>query len=141
MAYDEKLVERIRKAFPAGSKAVEKKMFGGVAFLLDGKMTVGVLGDELIARVPPEENDALVRRPHARQFDYTGRPMKGWIYIAPAGLKTPASLKGWIETAVGFARALPAKTPKKRPPPKLPGRRARTRESVAAPSGRRVVRD
>ena len=84
-------------------------MFGGVAFLLNGNMCVGVHGSELIIRLAPEDTDTALKQANTRRFDLTGRPMKGWILVKPAGLKTGAQLGKWIEVAVKFARALPAK--------------------------------
>ena len=84
-------------------------MFGGVGFLLNGNMCVGVHGSELIVRLAPEDTDAALKQANTRRFDLTGRPMKGWILVKPAGLKTDAQLGKWIEVAVKFADALPAK--------------------------------
>jgi len=83
-------------------------MFGGIAFLLKGNMLVGVHKDALIARIPPDDTDAALREKHARVFDITGRPMRGWILVEPAGIAGPG-LERWIERALAFVRTLPAK--------------------------------
>ncbi len=109
MAFDEQLAVRVRESFGKRKGLVEKKMFGGVGFLLNGNMCVGVYKSELIVRLPPEDADSAVKEPNVRIFDITGRPMKGWILVAPAGLKTAAKLSKWIEVAAKFAGSLPAK--------------------------------
>jgi len=109
MAFDERLAQRIRSSLGRRKGFAEKKMFGGVGFLLNGNMCVGVHGSELIVRLAPEETDGALKQANTRRFDLTGRPMKGWILVKPAGLKTDAQLGKWIEVAAGFAGALPAK--------------------------------
>jgi len=108
VAYDEKLADRVRKQLAKRRGVAEKKMFGGLAFLLNGNMSVGLHGDELIVRLDPEETDAALARPHTRIFDITGRPMKGWILVKPAGLVGDA-LAGWVRTGVSYAESLPPK--------------------------------
>lgn len=109
MAYDEGLAQRIREMLAARTDAFEMRMFGGIAFLLGGNMAVGVVKDDLMVRVGPEAYDALVALPHARPMDFTHRPMKGFLYIAPEGVETDADLRRWIEHGVAFASSLPAK--------------------------------
>ena len=109
MAFDERLAERIRGSLGRRKGFAEKKMFGGVGFLLHGNMCVGVHGSELIVRLAPEETDAVLKQANTRRFDLTGRPMKGWILVEPAGLRTDAQLGEWIAVAAKFAGALPAK--------------------------------
>jgi hypothetical protein len=109
MAYDEKFAARIRKALGPRKGLVAKQMFGGIAFLLNGNMCVGIHKDELIVRLAPDETDAALAKPHTRVFDLTGRPMKGWILVAPKGIATDAQLAKWIAIAATYARALPAK--------------------------------
>jgi len=84
-------------------------MFGGLAFLLNGNMSVGLHGAELIVRIDPEETDAALAKPHTRIFDITGRPMKGWILVKPAGTAGEAALAEWVGLGVGYAASLPAK--------------------------------
>src|SRR5262245_32768284 len=109
MAFDERLAARIRGALGRRKGLAEKTMFGGVAFLLNGNMCVGVHKSELIVRVAPAETDAALAQRHTRRFDLSGRPMKGWILVDPAGLKTDAQLTYWIQTATKYAGSLPAK--------------------------------
>src|SRR5215207_2069785 len=96
MAFDEKLAERIRKQLASVPGVVEKRMFGGIAFLLNGNMCAGVHKDALMVRLDPAATDAALKQPHTRIFDLTGRPMKGWILVDPEGVKTAAGLKKWV---------------------------------------------
>jgi hypothetical protein len=109
VAVDEELAARVRDVLPPEKGLVEKRMFGGLAFLLSGNMCCGVHGDELIVRLDPGEADEALREPHARVFDLTGRPMKGWVLIGPGGLSTDGDLRGWVGRGVEFARSLPSK--------------------------------
>lgn len=109
MAFDERLAERIRGSLGRRKGLAEKKMFGGIAFLLNGNMCVGVHKSELIVRLAPEETDAALAQLHTRRFDLTGRPMKGWILVEQAGLNTDAKLGKWVQVAAKYAAALPAK--------------------------------
>ena len=110
MAYDEGLAQRLRDYFDSqGIGVVEKKMFGGLAFMLDGNMCVGVLGETLMARVGKDRHDAALERPHARPMDFTGRPMKGFLYVDPAGYEADEALVGWVELCMAFVRTLPPK--------------------------------
>jgi TfoX/Sxy family transcriptional regulator of competence genes len=109
MAYDEGLAERIRGVLDDREGVVEQKMFGGVAFMMRGHMCVGIVKDELMVRVGPEAYDALVRQPHARTMDFTGRPMKGLLFVAAEGLERDSDLERWVERGLGYAASLPAK--------------------------------
>ena len=109
MAFDESLAARIRDALASKKGVEEKKMFGGVGFLLHGNMLVGVWKDSLIARLGPDEGEAALREPHVRVFDITGRAMKGWVLVEPEGVEDDDQLKDWIERALKFVKALPAK--------------------------------
>jgi hypothetical protein len=109
MAYDERLAERIREAVKGEKGVTEKAMFGGIAWLRGGNMFVGTLKDELMVRVGKDAHDAEVRRPHARIMDFTGRPMKGYLIIAPAGVKRVAAVKAWADRALEHVSTLPAK--------------------------------
>ena len=109
MAYDEKLAARIREAVRGEPGVTEKAMFGGLAFLLRGNMAVGITGDELMVRVGPNASDEALARPHTRVFDMTGRPMKGWVLVEPAGTRTKRQLSSWVGRGVRFAHSLPAK--------------------------------
>jgi len=108
MSYNLKLAERIRSELN-GMPFVEKKMFGGAGFLLNGNLACGVNKDNLIVRVDPEKHSALLKRPHVKPFDLTGRPMKGWLVVEEAGVKTAKQLSAWIKEGVEFALTLPPK--------------------------------
>ena len=108
MAYNLKLAERIRSELD-GIPVVEKKMFGGVGFLLNGNMACGVNKNDLIVRVDPEKHVALLKKSHVRPFDMTGRPMKGWLLVEPEGVKTASQLSAWVKECLEFASTLPPK--------------------------------
>ena len=108
MAYDQKLAERIRLQLD-GLPVVEKKMFGGVGFLLNGNMACGVNKDDLIVRVDPEKHIALLKKPHTKPFDLTGRPMRGWLVVEAEGCKTERQLSAWVKEGIAFASTLPPK--------------------------------
>ena len=109
MPYDEALARRVREALGDRSDVSEKSMFGGLAFLLRGNMCVGVIRGELMIRVGPKAHDTLVREPHAREMDFTGRPMKGFVHVAGKGLASDGDLQGWVARGVSFAASLPPK--------------------------------
>jgi hypothetical protein len=109
MAYDEGLAQRVEDALGEMDGLVGKKMFGGVGYLLNGNMAVGVLGDELIVRTGPERYEELLGRPHVGEFGPTGRTMTGWVTVGPEGLSEDADLSAWIEIGVAFAASLPPK--------------------------------
>jgi TfoX/Sxy family transcriptional regulator of competence genes len=109
MAFDEALAERIRKTLARKKGIAEKKMFGGVGFLLNGNMLVGVWKDSLIVRLGEEGGEDAMREPHVKLFDITGKPMKGWILVAREGVAGDDRLKDWIERAMKFVRSLPGK--------------------------------
>jgi TfoX/Sxy family transcriptional regulator of competence genes len=108
MAYNLKLAERIRSQLD-GLPFVEKKMFGGVGFMFNGNMACGVNKDNLIVRVDPEKHSTLLKKPHAKPFDLTGKPMKGWLLIEADGFRTDKQLNAWIKEGVEFASTLPPK--------------------------------
>lgn len=109
MSYDKELASRIREEFDQVPGLEEKKMFGGVGFMLRGNMAVGVHGQDLIVRVGPERSAESLAYPHARPFDMTGRPMAGWILVAPAGYESEVDFKRWVRLGMEFALSLPAK--------------------------------
>jgi TfoX/Sxy family transcriptional regulator of competence genes len=115
MAYDEALAERIRSAVGRRAGATEKKMFGGIAFLLDGKTFCGVVGDDLMVRVGPELHEQALAAPHARPMDFTGRPMKGYVFVGPPGTRTETAVRKWVERATTFVAGLMATARRPRP--------------------------
>ena len=108
MAYDEVLADRVREKLRSSPGVAEKRMFGGIAFLTDGNMTVGVRGDELIVRISPNDTDAALAEPGVRIFDITGKPMRGWILVAGEQLDSD-DLDRWIVLAKTFVASLPPK--------------------------------
>ena len=108
MAYNIELAERIQEQLQDVGGIVEKKMFGGVGFLLNGNMVCGVHGEDMIVRVG-EAFDELLSHPHTRPFDMTGRPMKGWLIVERAGLENDSDIKDWVQKGLSFASTLPPK--------------------------------
>ena len=109
MAFSEALAQRIRNILYPLQAAEEKKMFGGIAFMVNGNMTVGVISDELIVRVGLKKFETSLNKPGADLFQLTGKPMTGWVKVAPEGLNTEEHLKYWVELALEFVKTLPAK--------------------------------
>ncbi len=109
MAYDEGLAERLRDCLAARDDVVEKKMFGGIAYMVRGNMCVGIIQDELMVRVGKENHAEAVSLPHARVMDFTNRPMKGFISVAPEGFVEDDDLANWVQRGLDFVLTLPAK--------------------------------
>jgi TfoX/Sxy family transcriptional regulator of competence genes len=110
MAYDEDLGRRVRESLFGSPNLTEMRMFGGVAFLINGNMACGVIQNDLIVRVGPQASDQALAAPHAKPFAMTGRaPMSGWVQIEPAGFATEESLQKWITQGLQFAASLPPK--------------------------------
>ena len=110
MAYDEDLANRIRELMAGEAGVTEKKMFGGLAFLIGGNMSVAASGQGgLMVRVDPDETEALVARPHARPFEMRGRQMDGWLRVDDDGVRTKRQLEPWVKRGVAYARSLPPK--------------------------------
>jgi TfoX/Sxy family transcriptional regulator of competence genes len=110
MAYDEDLAHRIRELVAGEAGVTEKRMFGGLAFLVGGNMAVAASGQGgLMVRVEPEETDALAGKPHARPFEMRGREMRGWLRVDAEGVRTKRQLEPWVRRGVAYARSLPAK--------------------------------
>lgn len=129
MPYDEGLAQRLRELLDDDARIAEKRMFGGVAFLVNGHMAVGIIRDELMVRVGPAGYEAALAAPHARAMDFTGRPMRGFVVVAPAGFEEDADLRRWLELGVAHAAAQnEARTPTK------PHARAKTPAKRAGPS-------
>jgi TfoX/Sxy family transcriptional regulator of competence genes len=110
MAYDEELAQRIRELIVHEPNLTEQKMFGGLAFLIGGNMSVGVSGQGgLLLRVDPDDTETLLAEPHAQPFEMRGRAMKGWLRVDAAGVQTHDELAPWVERGVSYARSLPQK--------------------------------
>jgi TfoX/Sxy family transcriptional regulator of competence genes len=109
MPYDEGLAHRLRDLLADRPSVVEKRMFGGVGFIVQGNMCCGIHEDELIVRVGTDQYEEAVTKPHARVFDLTGRPMKGWVCVDPAGFESDEDLADWVEQGWQFASSLPPK--------------------------------
>jgi TfoX/Sxy family transcriptional regulator of competence genes len=107
MAYDEGLAERVRGMLSRRRGIAERRMFGGLAFLLRGHMFCGVLGDELMVRVGADAYAQALARRHAREMDFTGRPLTGFVCVSPAGLRSARDLRAWVERGLRVARSLP----------------------------------
>jgi TfoX/Sxy family transcriptional regulator of competence genes len=109
MPYSQSLVDRVRHALQGHRGITEKKMFGSIIFLLNGNMLVGIWQSSLIVRLGPERATTALKQPHVREFDVTGRPMKGWVMVEPDGLESDQRLGEWIEMAMRFVEGLPEK--------------------------------
>ncbi len=107
MAYDEALAGRVRDLLTSEPEVEEKKMFGGITFMVRGQMCCGVLKQDLVVKVEPDGWDALLAQPGVRPFDFTGRPMVGMVYVAGSALETDAELQPWVERGVDYVSAHP----------------------------------
>jgi hypothetical protein len=126
MAYDEALADRVRRVLGPDEAIEERKMFGGIAFMRGGKMFCGIVNDELMVRVGPDHYAESLKKPHVRPMDFTGTPMKGYVFVAPAGSKTDAAVRPWVELGDAFTATVPAKKKKARArPPSRPRKKAR----------------
>ena len=114
MAYDEKLAQRIREIVYLEKDPSERKMFGGVAFMVGGHMVAGLIGDRLMARIPPAMHEEALGKPHVAVMDFTGRPMTGYIYVDAEGIKTEKQRAYWLKLGIGHVRTLPPKGSKAR---------------------------
>ena len=110
MAYDEGLAQRIREQLHSRPDVEEKKMFGGLCFMVAGHMCCGILGETLMARVGPDQYADALHKPHAREMDFTGKTMKGMLYVAPEGLKSESELQTWLNTCLQFVTQLPPRS-------------------------------
>jgi TfoX/Sxy family transcriptional regulator of competence genes len=107
MSYDHELAERVRQLLSEQEGIVERTMFGGLAFLLGGHMCCGVVRDQLMVRVGPESYEQALAEPHAREMDFAGRPLRGFVYVEPSGIASAESLNRWVEWGRRFALTLP----------------------------------
>ena len=112
MAYDETLAKRVRKVVGDKRGVTERRMFGGLAFMLRGNMFVGILEDRLMARVGPQNYERALASPGAHEMDFTGKPMQGYVFVESSGVKSAADLKHWVGLCADFAAKLPAKARK-----------------------------
>jgi TfoX/Sxy family transcriptional regulator of competence genes len=110
MAVDAELLQRVKRSLAGEAGVGERRMFGGVCFTIGGHMACGVQGRELVVRVGPERHVAALAERHVRPMDFTGKPMKGFVYVAPDGLADARQLRKWLRRGIGFARSLPPKT-------------------------------
>ena len=117
MAYDEQLAKRIRRVFGTRSDIAERRMFGGLAFLLGGRMCCGIMGGDLMVRVTDDEFDVVMRGPHVRPMDFTGKPLRGFVYVSPPGVRTATALRTWLSRGERVAQEKAAR----------PATRSRTR--------------
>lgn len=109
MAFDQGLAERIRDVLIHYPNFSEKQMFGGVAFMFEGHMFVGIVGDTLMARVGTEQYQSALAKPHVREMDFTGKPMNGYVFIDPLGFEKDEDLESWVLLCRSFVQSLPAK--------------------------------
>jgi len=109
MAFDERLADRMRSALGRRKGLTEKRMFGGIGFLLNGNMCCGIHKSAMIVRIAPEDTERVLAQAHTRRFDLTGRPMKGWVLVDPAGIKTDTQLDKWVEVSAKYASTLPSR--------------------------------
>ncbi len=109
MAYSEVLASRIRKVFAPQHEVSERKMFGGLTFMVCGHMCCGVMQDKLVVRVGADKARIALQRPHTTPFDVTGKPMSGIVVIAGPGIDTAVSLRRWVQEAINFVSTFPAK--------------------------------
>lgn len=109
MAYDEGVAERLRQYFAGRGDVREMKMFGGIAYMVSGNMCCGVMGDSLMARVGPEQYEEALMQPHAKEMDFTHRPMKGFVVVEPEGFASDEDLAAWVGMCERFVETLPPK--------------------------------
>jgi len=126
MAFDERLAERVRELFGNHRNVVEKSMMGGLTFMVNDKMCVGIVKAELMARIDPEEHDEALKKKGCREMDFTGRPMKGFVFVGPEGTSTKRNLESWIALALEFNKKA------------KPSRKKKLKKSLQKPRSRRT---
>ena len=109
MAFDERIAQRVRDILADECPAKERRMFGGLAFMVKGHRCCGIVGADLVIRVGADAHDQALSRPHARAMDFTGRPMKGFVYVGPLGYRSTTALRKWIQRGLHFVLSLPPK--------------------------------
>ena len=112
MSYDEGLAQRIREQLQERNDVEEKKMFGGLCFMVSSHMCCGIIKETLMARVGPDNYEKFLAMKHVSEMDFTGKPMKGMIYVSPQGLESDSGLAKWVSICTGFVESLPPKKPK-----------------------------
>jgi TfoX/Sxy family transcriptional regulator of competence genes len=105
--FDEKLAQRVREALRATPRIAERRMFGGLAFLVGGRMCCGIVGHDLMVRVASDELDAVLQRRYVRPMDFTGKPLKGFVYVSPQAFRTEPSLRAWLDRGLRFVLQQP----------------------------------
>ena len=138
MAYDQHLANRVRRVLASRRDIQEKAMFGGLAFLLRGNMCCGLVESRLMVRVAPESYDILLQEPDVLPMDFTGKPIRGFLYVEPAGVASGPALRKWVGRAIAFAKNLPPKT-RPRPVP-VPVKPEKRRRNPAGPAVRKRPR-
>jgi TfoX/Sxy family transcriptional regulator of competence genes len=109
LTYDEQLADRVRELLSARAGVSEREMFGGIGFMVEGNMAVGIRGHELIVRLDPDDAAGALSEPGVREFDLTGRPMKGWVFAGAEAIGDPDGLRSWVEAGADYAASLPPK--------------------------------
>lgn len=109
MAFDEHTAQRVRDILAEECVANEKRMFGGLAFMVNGHMCCGIVGQDLVVRIEPDEHQKALSHPHVRAMDFTGRPMKGFVYLSPPGYRTKEELRKWVRKGLRFVSSRPAR--------------------------------
>jgi TfoX/Sxy family transcriptional regulator of competence genes len=109
MVFDERLADRVRKVLAEEVEASERKMFGGLSFMVRGNMCLGIVGDDLVVRVGPGRYDKALTRRDTRPMDFTGKPLKGYVYVGLEGYRSGKALRDWVNQALEFNKTLPAK--------------------------------
>ena len=109
MPFDQALAERVRALLQGAHALNEKRMFGGLAFMVNGHMCCGIVGEDFVVRTGPDEYQAALSQAHARPMDFTGRPMRGFVYVGPEGYRSTRDLKAWIQRGLHFILSLPPK--------------------------------
>lgn len=144
MAYEEDVAARVRNALASAPRVMERKMFGGLAFMVHGHMAVGVVGEELMVRVGAHAYKKALTRPHVREMDFTGRPLRGFVYVAPEGFRTARDLNTWVRMALAFVSVHEPKKarpgtgrPRKKAPPARKARTAKHRPPPVVGTPRR----
>jgi hypothetical protein len=136
MAYDERLAERIRHVFGERRDITERKMFGGLAFLLQGRMCCGIVGSDLMVRMTDDEFNTVMLGPHVRPMDFTGKPLRGFVYVSPRGFRTATALRTWLARGERVARQK-AVAPKTRARRRSSGSTVRSRRPVSKTQAKR----